>query len=203
MIKNIEHKIKLSFTLSLIAIGAACATTIFGIVYSYRLVQQERDKIYVLDNGVPLLVTRTDAKATRDIEFRATVNTFHQLFFTLPPDNDYIENNVGQSMYLIDNTGVLEYNNLKEKGYYSRIMASSAMLSIKADSIVLNMKDRTFNYYAKQRIDRSSKVVIRSLHTQGGLQDVPRTMNNPFGCIITDWRTISNEDIYERNNRNF
>lgn len=203
MIKNIEHKIKLSFWVALISIVASIILSVFTITYSYGLVQQERDKIYVLDSGVPLLVTRTDAKATRDIEYRATVNTFHQLFFSLPPDNDYIEHNIAQAMYLVDNTGVLEYNNLKEKGYYSRIMASSALLSIKTDSIVLNMADRTFDYYAKQRIDRRSKVTIRNLHTSGGFIDVQRTQNNPFGCIITDWRTISNEDIYERDNRNF
>ena len=203
MIKNIEHKIKLSFWVAVIALLSSVVLCVFAITYSYNLVKSERENIYVLDNGVPLLVTRTDAKANRDIEYRATINTFHQLFFTLPPDDDYIEQNVGQAMYLVDNTGLLEYNNLKEKGYYSRIMSSSAVLSIKSDSIVLNMKDRTFDYYAKQRIDRRSKVVIRELHTSGGLQDVARTVNNPFGTIITDWRTISNEDIYERDNRNF
>ena len=203
MIKNIEHKIKLSFWVAVIALLSSVVLCVFAITYSYNLVKSERENIYVLDNGVPLLVTRTDAKANRDIEYRATINTFHQLFFTLPPDDDYIEQNVGQAMYLVDNTGLLEYNNLKEKGYYSRIMSSSAVLSIKSDSIVLDMKNRTFDYYAKQRIDRRSKVVIRELHTSGGLQDVARTVNNPFGTIITDWRTISNEDIYERDNRNF
>ena len=203
MVKNIEHKIKLSFWVSVIAILSSVVFSVFAITYSYSLVKSERENIYVLDNGVPLLVTRTDAKANRDIEYRATINTFHQLFFTLPPDDDYIKQNVGQAMYLVDNTGLLEYNNLKEKGYYSRIMSSSAVLSIKSDSIVINMKNRTFDYYAKQRIDRRSKVVIRELHTSGGLQDVARTVNNPFGTIITDWRTISNEDVYEKDNRNF
>lgn len=203
MIKNIEHKIKLSFWVAVASVIGSIAFSVFIVIYSYSLVESERKNIYVLDNGVPLLVTRTDAKANRDIEYRATINTFHQLFFTLPPDNDYIDQNVGQAMYLIDNTGLLEYNNLKEKGYYSRILSSSAVLSIKTDSVVLDMKNRTFDYYAKQRIDRSSKVVIRELHTRGGLQDVTRTINNPFGATITDWRTISNEDIYERNNRSF
>lgn len=203
MIKNIEHKIKLSFWVAVASVIGSIAFSVFMVIYSYSLVESERKNIYVLDNGVPLLVTRTDAKANRDIEYRATINTFHQLFFTLPPDNDYIDQNVGQAMYLIDNTGLLEYNNLKEKGYYSRILSSSAVLSIKTDSVVLDMKNRTFDYYAKQRIDRSSKVVIRELHTRGGLQDVTRTINNPFGATITDWRTISNEDIYERNNRSF
>ncbi len=203
MIKNIEHKIKLSFWVAVTSVIGSVAFSIFIVIYAFSLVESERKNIYVLDNGVPLLVTRTDAKANRDIEYRATINTFHQLFFTLPPDDDYINQNVGQAMYLIDNTGLLEYNNLKEKGYYSRILSSSAVLSIKTDSVVLDMKNRTFDYYAKQRIDRRSKVVIRELHTSGGLQDVTRTVNNPFGATITDWRTVSNEDIYERDNRSF
>ena len=203
MIKNIEQKIKLTFYLALVVIVCSIGLCIFTITYAYNFATTERDKIYVLDNGVPLLVTRSDGRTSRDIEYKATINTFHQMFFTLPPDNEYIEQNVGQAMYLIDNTGVLEYNNLKEKGYYSRIMASSAFLSIKPDSVVVDMNKRTFNYYAKQRSDRRSKVVIRSLHTSGSLTDVPRTENNPFGAIIVDWRTVSNEDIYERDNRTF
>lgn len=203
MIKNIESKIKLSFFVAIISIVASILIAGFAITYSYGMISKERDKIYVLDNGVPLLVTRTDAKANRDIEYRATVNTFHNLFFTLPPDDDYIQQNIKQAMYLVDNTGVLEYNNLKEKGYYNRIMSSSAVLSIKTDSIKLNMAERSFIYYGTQRIDRRSKVVLRNIITSGNLSDVQRTINNPFGCIITNWRTIENKDIYERDNRNF
>lgn len=203
MIKNIEHKIKLTFIIAIISIIASIVISGFSIIYSYGMIAKERDKIYILDNGVPLLVTRTDAKASRDIEYRATVNTFHQLFFTLPPDDDYIRQNIGQAMYLVDNTGVLEYNNLKEKGYYNRIMSSSAVLSIKTDSVKLNMSDKSFTYYGTQRIDRASKVTLRNIVTSGNLSDVTRTENNPFGCIITNWRTLENKDIYERDNRNF
>ena len=61
MIKNIESKIKLSFFVAIISIVASILIAGFAITYSYGMISKERDKIYVLDNGVPLLVTRTDA----------------------------------------------------------------------------------------------------------------------------------------------
>jgi hypothetical protein len=38
-------------------------------------------------------------------------------------------------------------------------------------------------------------ITIRSLITEGYLQDVPRTVNNPHGVLITNWKTIENKDI--------
>ena len=36
---------------------------------------------------------------------------------------------------------------------------------------------------------------IRTLVTEGGLQDIPRTINNPHGCLITNWKTLENQDL--------
>lgn len=203
MIKNIEHKQKLVLIVATLAIVASVVIAFSSFNYAYNQIQGERDKIYVLDNGVPLLVNRVDENVNRHLEYETVINMFHNLFFTLPPDDEYIKKNIEKSMYLIDNTGVLEYNNLKEKGYYNQILSSSSVLSVLSDSIVINVQKRTFDYYGRQRIDRASKVVHRSLHTAGSIDDVPRTQNNPLGAIITNWRTISNRDIFSKDKKRF
>lgn len=38
-------------------------------------------------------------------------------------------------MYLVDETGLAQYNTLKEKGFYSNILGTSAVFSIFCDSI--------------------------------------------------------------------
>ncbi len=201
MIKNIEHKQKIVLVIATISIAASVLISLSSFNYAYRQVQGERNKIYVLDNGIPLLVSRVDEQANRHLEYETTINLFHKLFFTLPPDDEYIRKNIEQSMYLIDNSGVLEYNNLKEKGYYNQILSSNAVLSVITDSVALDMERGTFDYYGRQRIDRSSKVVHRSLHTAGSIVNVPRTENNPLGAIITNWRTIANKDISSTNKK--
>ena len=157
----------------------------------------------MLDNGLPLLVKQTSIEKNRPAEYKGAINTFHTLFFTLPPDDEFIKYNIEQAMYYIDDSGLTEYNNLKEKGYYNSIIGSSAVLSIKTDSIAINMESRTFRYYGTQRIERKTTVLFRELITEGRFQDIPRTNRNSFGVLIKDWKTILNRDIKLEEKRDF
>ncbi len=96
-------------------------------------------------------------------------------------------------MYFVDETGVGQYNNLKEKGYFNSILSSSSVLSIQTDSIIL-VQNR-FRYYGKQKIDRRSATITRSIITEGELIDIPRSENNSHGVLITNWKTIENKDL--------
>ena len=127
---------------------------------------------------------------------------FHLLFFTLPPDDAYIKNNLTKAMYLVDESGLAQYNNLKEKGYYNSILASSALLTIQTDSIVVDQR-RHFRYYARQRVERETSILKRLLVTEGDLQDVPRTENNPHGLIIKNWKTVVNKDLEHEAKKSF
>jgi len=98
-------------------------------------------------------------------------------------------------MYLIDESGVEQYNNLKENGYFNSILSSSSVLTLQTDSIVLDMPRHYFRYYGKLKIDRRSSTVTRSLITEGYLKDIPRSDNNPHGVLITNWKTLENKDL--------
>lgn len=200
-IKNIEQKIKLSFFTSIGAFVLAAVIVCFTVVWAFNKIGDERQKIYVLDNGVPMLVSRTNQLENRAVEYKSHINLFHNLFFTLPPDDEFIKNNLGKAMYLVDETGLKQFNNLKEKSYYNQIISSSSVLSIKTDSIKVS-PELDFTYYGTQRIDRTTSTIKRQLITQGSLIEVPRTVNNPHGLLITQWKTIKNKDISYETKKN-
>ena len=97
-----------------------------------------------MDNGVPVLAKQTDVLLNRPVEYKAQIELFHRLFFTLAPDDTYIKDNIQKSLYLIDDSGKKEYTNLREKGFYNQIIASSSMVSIHTDSITLNPEQKKF-----------------------------------------------------------
>ena len=54
------------------------------------------------------LFSRSGAQleANFTMEARAHIQLFHQYFFNLPPDNDYIKWTVGKAMYMADGTAL-------------------------------------------------------------------------------------------------
>ncbi|MCB4235771.1 hypothetical protein LDL59_13645 [Kaistella anthropi] len=58
-----------------------------------------------MDNGVPVLAKQTDVLLNRPVEYKAQIELFHRLFFTLAPDDAYIKENIQKSLYLIDDSG--------------------------------------------------------------------------------------------------
>ncbi len=194
-IKNIETKIRIALWLALGSFVLAAVISAVAFSYADRMVGRAQQKIYVLDKNIPLVATRSDMEDYREVEYKADIEAFHNYFFTLPPDGDYIERQLARAMYLIDATGQAQYNTLKEKGYYTNIITTSSVSTCTMDSITLDMNTGDWTYYGKQKIERPSMIAIRSLVTTGGLQDVPRTFNNPHGVLITNWKTIENKDI--------
>ncbi len=194
IIKNIESKIKLATFLSIGSFIAAIIICISVSFYAYRQVANARQSIYILDNDIPILAKQTNMQMNRPAEYRAAVDLFHSLFFSLTPDDRHIEYQMKKAMYLADESGVLQYNNLKEKGYFNSILSSSSVLTLQTDSIALE-PDNKFTYYGKQKIERRSATITRSLITEGYLMDIPRSENNSHGVLITNWKTLENKDL--------
>lgn len=118
IIKNIESKIRLA---TFVSMGSfICALLMAGLVsfFAWRQIASARKSVYILDaNSVPLLARQTDVAMNRPAEYRSVINRFHTLFFTLTPDDKFIEYQMKQAMYLVDESGALQYNNLKERGF--------------------------------------------------------------------------------------
>ena len=197
IIKNIETKVKLATFLSAGSLIAAVLMVLGVSFFAYRQVVDARKSIYIMDAAnVPMPARQTDVQMNREAEYRSHVGRFHSLFFSLTPDDKFIEYQMRQAMYLIDESGALQYNNLKEKGFFNSILSSSAVLTIRTDSILIDMPKRYFRYYGTQKIDRRSSAIMRSLVTEGYLNDLEiRSENNPHAVLITRWKTLENKDI--------
>ena len=203
VIKNLENKIKLVMIVcSLFLVG--CIVISLGSIWTARgMVSDAQKKVYVLDSNVPVLVKQTTMEETLDVEAKSHIDMFHHYFFTLAPDDKYIKYTMEKAMYLVDETGLAQYNALKENGLYRNIMGTSAVFSIFCDSIRFDDKSMEFTYYGRQRIERRTSILTRELVTAGVLKRVPRTENNPHGLLITNWRTLLNKDIEQKDKVNY
>ena len=203
VLNNIENKIKLVMIISTLSLVGCVVVSLGSILVAKGMVDEAHKKIYVLDGKVPILVKQTDMAETFDVEAKSDIEMFHNFFFTLAPDDEYIQYTMKKAMYLVDETGLAQYNALKEKGFYNNVIGTSTICSIYCDSIKLNTDSMTFTYYGRQRIERRTSILTRQLVTAGNLRKVPRTENNPHGILITNWRTLLNKDLEEIQKSNY
>ena len=195
IVKNIEKRIKINKTMAIATVIFAIVIVIVGFSYSYKIVQDSRKSIYILDNGVPVLVKQTDELLNRPVEYKAQVELFHRLFFTLAPDDEYINKNIDKALYLMDDSAKKERSNLTEKGWYNQIISSNATVSIQTDSINIDLNNKKFMYYGTQMINRKTSLIIRKLITQGTFKDIPRTPNNAHGVLLENWNILDNTEL--------
>ena len=198
VMKNYENKIKLVLIVSILFMAGCIVISLGSLFVAKGMVDDAHKKVYVLDGTVPILVQQTTMEETLDVEAKSHVELFHHLFFTLAPDDKYINYTMEKAMYLVDETGLAQYNALKEKGFYNNILGTSSVFSIFCDSIKFDKSKMEWTYYGRQRIERRTSILTRELVTAGKLVRVPRTENNPHGLMITNWRTLLNKDIEQR-----
>ncbi|WP_290088095.1 conjugative transposon protein TraK [Muribaculum intestinale] len=195
LIKSLEQKTRLALMTVMATVAGCVLICGFTVWRCVSLVSEERQQIYILDGDIPFLAERAKLESNFIMEAKAHIQLFHQYFFNLPPDNDYIKWTVGKAMYMADGTALKQKQALDENGFYSDIISSSAVCTIICDSIQLDEHTRRFNYYGTQIIKRRTRDLKRSMLTTGSIENVPRTQNNPHGLMITNWRTLENKDL--------
>lgn len=193
LIKDIEKNIRFNKGLATLSIVSSAVIAVSSLAMSIYYINKSSKDIYVLSNHIPLQATRSTVDENRNAEYLSAIENFHQYFFTLPPDEKYIQTQMNKAMYLVDNSGIAQYNTLKEKGYFTNLISTSSNITIVTDSILMNGKQ--FTFYATQKIERPTLITVRTLVTSGSIQDVPRTDNNAHGVLIVRWKTLENNDI--------
>lgn len=197
-LRNIENSFKqirlYAIVFSVLCVGIAG----YAIWESFRFAELQRQKVYVLDNGKSLMLALAqDASINRPVEAREHVRRFHELFFTLAPDKDAIENNMKRAFNLADKSAFDYYKDLAEKGYYNRIISGNVQQRLEVDSVICNFE--TYPYavktYAKQFIIRSSNVTKRNLVTSCYLVNSVRSDTNPQGFNIEKFTVVQNNDL--------
>ena len=195
LIQSLEQKTRLALTTVAISVIGSVVLCCVVLMWSFNLVTKERDQIYILDGEIPFLAERAQLETTFNIEAEAHINLFHQLFFNLPPDNEYIQYSLAKAMYMADQSALKQKTAMTENGFYSDLVSSSAVCSIMCDSIKVDKESLDFTYYGTQFIKRRTSQIRRSMITTGKLQSVPRSKNNPHGLMIVNWRTLENKDL--------
>ena len=197
-LKNIETGFRQIRLFGIIYTAACALVVVCSVVCAFRFAEAQRQKIYVLDGGKSLMLALSqDLSQNRPAEAREHVRRFHELFFSLSPQKDAIEHNIGRALQLADKSAYHYYVDFAEKGYYNRLISGNINQVVHVDSVVCDFaaypyKART---YARQLIIRESNVTERSLVTSCSLQNTGRSDDNPNGFIIEQFTILENRDI--------
>jgi conjugative transposon TraK protein len=203
-LKNIETAFQFTRLLAIVTIVVGAIVVIYIKYSSDKMIAKEREKIYVLDKGKSLMLALSqDMAQNRPAEAHNHVRMFHELFFTLSPDNAVINHNIQRALYLADRSAYDHFNDLKEADYYRRLISANIVQRVQVDSIKFNFDDYPYeaSTYAQQFITRGSNVTVRSLVTTCYLENTGRSENNPHGFLIIQFKVIEN-NVLSREKRN-
>lgn len=197
-LRNIENSFK-QIRLFTFVFALLCLVVVGLVIFkSYQFAEEQRQKIYVMDNGKSLMVALSqDISINRPVEAREHVRRFHELFFTIAPDKNAIESNVKRAFNLADQSAFNYYKDLSEKGYYNRMISGNIQQRIEVDSVVANFNNYPYavQTFARQFIIRSSNLTIRSLITNCSLVNSVRSDSNPQGFTIEKFNVVENKDV--------
>jgi len=176
-----------------------CGITVVAVVFrTTAMIAAERQKIYVLDGGKSLILAlQQDLAINRPVELRNHVRMFHELFFTLAPDAEVINRNIGRALALADRSAHNYFTDWNEGGFYRRIIANNIIQRIEIDSMDVNVDVYPYRVmvYARQLIQRQSNMTTRNLVTTMQVVESQRSDNNPHGFIIQNFVVVNNDYI--------
>ena len=197
-LKNIETAFRQIRLYILLFALLSAGVSGYALYSSYRFAEKQREKIYVLDQGKSLMLALSqDASRNRPVEAREHVRRFHELFFSIAPDKDAIEENMSRAFALCDKSAFDYYKDLAEQGYYNRAISGNVNQRIVIDSIRCNFESYPYEVttYGRQFILRQSNVTERSLVTSCTLQNSVRSDDNPQGFLMEHFLVRENQDL--------
>jgi conjugative transposon TraK protein len=192
-LKTIDTAFKQVKMLAALFIVSVLVFALFIAYLSFENSATAANHIYLLQNGQLLTADAHDGRADRVVEAKSHVQRFHELFFSLDPDEKAIDKNIRRALYFADNSAKREYENLKERGFYNDLIAAGISQEITVDSVVLSKTNPlTARTYAHEQLVRATSVSNKELITDCSLRNVTRSENNPHGFIMENWRVVQN-----------
>lgn len=195
--KNIDRAFKYVRGFTLLIVAGSLLLSCIVFYNSLEFVRSNQEKVYILANDKAMEAYASSRKDNIPVEARDQIQSFHRYFFTLDPDEQVIRDNISRALYLADGSAKAEYDNLKESGYYTHVIAANISQRITVDSIHLDTGINPFYFrcFATQTITRTTGIVTRNLVTEGFLRNVSRSENNPHGFLIERWAILENRDL--------
>src|SRR6266536_6689809 len=123
--KNIDTAFKCVRSFCLVVVAGSFALSCFAIYKTYQVMEESKQRMYILANGKILEAVAGERKDNIPVEARDHIKTFHQYFFTLDPDDKVIQSNLTKALYLADASAKRAYDNLKENGYYANVISGN------------------------------------------------------------------------------
>lgn len=195
--QNIDTAFQMMRWFMLVVVIGSILVSGYAIYTNSVLTTRAQDKVYVLSNGQAVEVFASSRKENIVVEAKDHVSRYHQLFFSLDPDEKAIASSIKKALYLADGSAKKQYDDLIETGYIAGIISGNISQQITIDSVQLSSiaEPYYFRCFATLRIIRSTSMVTRNLVTQGYLRSVSRSEHNPHGFLIEKWETLENNDI--------
>ncbi|WP_234979617.1 conjugative transposon protein TraK [Chitinophaga niabensis] len=195
--KNVDVAFRYIRAISLLTAGGCIVICSLIIYKSYELAGKTQDRIYVLAGGKVLEAFASERKDNIGVEGRDHVKMFHFYFFTLSPDEKAIQQNINKALYLADRSAKSQYDDLKERNYYSNLISGNVNQTIQVDSVMLDTQQYPYYFrcFASQELTRPTSIVQRRLVTEGFLRNVSRSENNAHGFLVERWNVIENTDV--------
>jgi conjugative transposon TraK protein len=199
--KNIDSRFRRIRMASFLIVQACIVISTCSIYYGFHHAREVEGRIYVLANSKVLEAVAADRKDNIPVEARDHIRVFHQLFFSLDPDEQFISGNMDRAFYLADASAKRLYDNLKESGFIAGIISGNISQTVTVDSIRLDMDTYPYHFrcYGTEKLIRATSITTRNLVTQGWLRNTGRSDNNPHGFLIERFEVLDNRNLHIRN----
>ncbi len=172
---------------------------LFCIYIVYRTNESVKNRFYLLDKGQKVAAVRiVDPKRALNILCLGHIGNFHELFFSLEPDLQFIKRNIeGKALYMIDHSGKRLYNRLVDQNYYEDVAKSEYSIEVEQDTIMIEYSTYpySFRFVGKQKITKNGETEFRNLETTGYIAETKSTPNNLNGLKIIHFNVVDNNDL--------
>lgn len=197
-LKNIDTAFKHIKLFSYLFLLANVCCVCFCIWKSFEAVNLAQNKVLLLYNGKVLEAAVTDKRHSLPIEVRDHIKVFHEDFFNLMPDDQQIQQTIGNALYLADSRAKKVYNDLRADGYFNSLISGNISQQVHVDSTALDLEHYPYPFtcYAVETLTRGDRKFTRRLVTQGKVMKLDEaTGRNPHALLILDWQVLDNGNL--------
>lgn len=170
-----------------VTIASACvAVTAVVLYFSFQFVTGARDVVYVVDEGSAVAARLTGNESTRAIEIEDHVVRFHELLFTLSPNEESIRRRADMAFEMADRSAYDFFSDQEEAGYYRRLVSANISQEMVVDSVRFSTASYPYKVlcYGKVDLTRESNVTRYLFVSSCRLRSVSRSSANPHGLLI-------------------
>lgn len=194
-LEDIQSSFKKMKLLTLTAVSLCAIVAVASVIGAYWFSLQQRDQIYVLDQGSVLSAFRTNNEAQRDLEVIDHVTRFHELFYNVAPNINAINENTDKAFNLADASVRTYYNDLKEAKFYTNLIRNNITQQISVDSVHVNMDKVPYRVqtYCTRYIIRETNMTRYKMVTSCEVIESIRSTKNMHGLMITKFNMESDE----------